>query len=280
MSGHPSWHADRALLSGYVEGHLDPAAAWSLEQHLTACQDCRAVVAEPGDEALVAPGRLCGIWHGIEAELDAPRPAPVEWVLTTVGVPDHVARLLSATPSLTVPWLAAVAVMLVGAAGLGHVGVAGPLLFLTIAPLVPLVGVALAFGPWSDPSHEIALAAPMPSGRLLQIRATAVTGTSFVVAALVALWLPGHGLMAAAWVLPGLAVTTTMLALSTWWSPPVAAVLVGVTWLGCVTLVESSATATLAAFGPSSQLLAAAAAVVAALGLSSRRQYLDVRGPA
>ena len=280
MSGQATWHADRVLLRRYAEGHLESAAAWSLEQHLTGCQDCRALVAASTEDVSIGTGRIDAIWHEIEATLDAPRPAPVEWLLTIVGVPDHVARLLSATPSLTVPWLAAVAVVLLGAAGLGHLGVAGPLLFLTVAPLVPLVGVALAFGPWSDPTYEIALAAPIQSGRLLLVRAAAVTGTSFVLAALAALWLPGPGLMAAAWVLPGLAVTATMLALSTWWSPPVAAMLVGATWIGCVTLVESSASVAFAAFGPSSQLLAAAAVVVAALGLSARRQYLDVRGPA
>jgi hypothetical protein len=46
------------------------------------------------------------------------------------------------------------------------------LAFLTVAPLLPLAGIAMAYGPGIDPTYEIGLAAPMRSLRLL-LRAAA-----------------------------------------------------------------------------------------------------------
>lgn len=270
------WHATPELLAHYAGGRLDPAAAWSVEQHVTACRECRTLVAAPDrDEGMVDTGRLDAIWAEVEATVDAPALGPVERVLLWAGVPDHVARLLAATPALTVPWLAAVAVVLGGTAAIVRLDDIGPLLFLTVAPLVPLAGVALAFGRWSDPAHEVALASPVRSGQLLLVRAAAVTGTSFVLAAVAALLLPGYGWMAAAWVLPALAVTAMLLALSTWWSPAASASAVGSAWIGCVLVVETSASTSFASFGAEGQVLAAALGAVATGVMLSRRDTLD-----
>lgn len=275
MTTSGSWHATRDLLERYAAGHLDPAAAWSIEQHVTACQDCRSLVAPEQGAGVVATERLDAIWAEVAATVDVPAPGAVERLLLWIGVPDHVARLLAATPALTLPWLVAVALVLGGTAAVSLLDHTGPLPFLTIAPLVPLAGVALAFGRWTDPTHEVALAAPVRSGQLLLVRAAAVTGTSLVLAALAALLLPGYGWMAAAWVLPAVAMTATLLAVSTWWSPTTSAIVVGGGWIAAVLLVETSASASFASFSASGQALTAILGAVATAVVLSRRETLD-----
>ncbi len=56
-------------------------------------------------------------------------------------------------------------------------------LFLMVAAMLPVAGVAVAFGPGIDPTHEIALAAPMRADRLLLMRAAAVLAASIVITA-------------------------------------------------------------------------------------------------
>ena len=79
----------------------------------------------------------------------------VERTLVHLGVRDHVARLLVATPSLHLSWFAA------AAAALGFAVLAavqrpdGLLFFLVLAPLLPVAGVAFAFGPYAhEPNQE------------------------------------------------------------------------------------------------------------------------------
>ena len=55
--------------------------------------------------------------------------------------------------------------------------------FLVLAPLLPLAGVAAAYGRDVDPTYEIGLAAPMRSFGLLLVRALAVLATTSVMAA-------------------------------------------------------------------------------------------------
>src|SRR5438093_4209165 len=109
---------------------------------------------------------------------EGPR-GPVEAVLVRVGVPDHVARLLAATPSLRISWFGATAVAL-GFSILAAYGRKDPLMFLVVAPLLPLGGVAAAFGPGMDPTYEVGLACPVRTSRLLLIRATAVLAATLV----------------------------------------------------------------------------------------------------
>ncbi len=47
-----------------------------------------------------------------------------------------------------------------------------------LAPLLPLVGVAIAFGGRSDPVRELARATPTPAFQLLLARALAVVATT------------------------------------------------------------------------------------------------------
>ena len=144
---------------------------WSVETHLAACADCRAALA-----AHVPPAEISAGWARLDAELDAPRPGFAESLLIRAGVADHTARLLAATPVLRRSWLGAVALTLLLAVGVGLA--ASPLMLLATAPLLPLAGVALSFGPGLDPTYEMAVVAPMHTFRLLMVRTVAVLSTT------------------------------------------------------------------------------------------------------
>lgn len=273
-----SWHVDTELLRRYAVRDLDAAAAWSVESHVTACSDCRAKVT---DSSLIPTERVTAIARRVQIRLDAPRPTPVERFLQAVGVPTHLARLLAATPSLTLSWLAAVGFVLAVAVVATHWGWQpqepmdrSPLLFLTVAPLVPLAGIAAAFGPNVDPTYEIGLAAPMRSGRLLLVRSVAVLASSLAIAGACAAFLPTLGWTVAAWILPALAVSAATLALSTSVSPLWASSTVGATWLLLVVGSEAFADFRLAAFGTSGQFVAAVVlAGATAVVWSGRERY-------
>jgi hypothetical protein len=126
-----------------------------------------------------------------------------------------------------------------------------------------------------DPAYEIALAAPIRSGRLLLIRAVAVLTTTTLLAGVAAPFLPTVGLLAAAWLLPALATTAATLALSTVAAPGRAASAVAGGWLALVILVESSQRP-LATFGVTGQLLALAVTCAAIGLLIVRRDRLEL----
>lgn len=148
---------DPVLFEQYVRGELDPATAVSVEVLLEQSPDARGQV-----NLLADPDRSAGSWEAIKAELDAPRPKLVERVLVRLGLGDDIVRVLLATPSLRRSWFIAMAIAILF--GLGATDASRPeqdmLLFLTLAPIIPVVGVALAYGPGVDPSYEITLVAP------------------------------------------------------------------------------------------------------------------------
>ena len=196
----------------YRDGRLDTAGRWSVEAHLTSCAACRLQA-----RALVDPARLRRLRATLVEAVDVPRTGMVERLLVRLGVADHTARLLAATPALRGSWLLAVAATLAFAVLAAWVsrGPDATLGFLCVAPLLPLAGIAVAYGPGIDPTYEIGLAAPLRSLRLLLLRAATVLGTSTLLAAAASLALPRLGWGAAAWLLPSLGLTACSLALAT-----------------------------------------------------------------
>jgi putative zinc finger protein len=207
-----AWHADGALLAAYDDQRLDAAARWSVEAHLTSCAACRFQAG-----ALVDPARLERVRAALIDAVDQPRAGVAERLLVRLGVADHTARLLAATPALRGSWLLAAAAALgfAVAAGWTRSGQDANLVFLCVAPLLPLAGIAVAYGPGIDPTYEIGLAAPLGSFRLLLLRAAAVLGTATLLAAVASLALPQLGPGAAGWLLPSLGLTACSLALAT-----------------------------------------------------------------
>ena len=265
-----TWHVEPELLADYARGGVDAAHAYSVEAHVVECDACQAAVA-----SLVPRDRLDANWLEVVDALDAPRPGPVEALLTHAGVPPHVARLLAATPSLTVSWLGAVAIALAVAVVGAHHGDRGVALFLCLAALAPVAGVAATFTRGIDPTHELSLAAPTSSVRLLLLRTVAVVGATLLLTAIAAVTLPGLGWTAVAWLLPALGLTVASLALATYLAPPTAFGLVAGVWLAVVIAGAVRPDDVVAAFDGAAQLAFALIIAAAALVLAQRREALD-----
>jgi hypothetical protein len=231
-----SWHVPEEDLRAYARGELAAPALWSADAHLGACAACRGVLAEVSDPVALDAG-----WERLDAELDAPRVGVLESLLVRFGVAGHTARLLAAAPVLRRSWLGAVVAVLLLSVGAGHAVRNGefPTLFLALAPLLPLAGVALSYGPALDPTYEMAVVAPMHGFRLLMIRTVAVLGVVLGLNGLATLALPAYGLRALAWLLPALALTATGLALTPRLGPVLAPSLVGGAWVGLLVLAEA-----------------------------------------
>jgi hypothetical protein len=273
-----AWHADPGMLSSYAEGDLDDVRATSLEAHLLSCGQCRETLAP-----LVSPAPLDAIWHGIERTLDAPGVGVVERVLVWLGVREYVARLLAATPSLRLSWFFAEAIAL-GSAAIAATRATGTdmavpalFVFLVLAALAPVAGVAAAFGPGVDPAYEIGVAAPMRSDRLLYIRASAVLATSFVIAGLATLALSSVDRSVALWLLPALGLTLATLAAATWMRPITAACAVGLAWIVLAAVGSVATTDPLAAFHLTAQAAYVLAIAASVLVLARRRSAYEGR---
>ncbi|MGW3494568.1 zf-HC2 domain-containing protein [Streptomyces sp. NPDC001020] len=267
--GGAGWHADADDLRAYARGELQAPRLWSVDAHLTACASCRLALAEAGDPLALDAG-----WARLDAELDAPRPGVVESLLTRIGVADHTARLLAATPVLRASWLSAVLLVLVMTVASVYTA-DSPWLFLALASLLPLAGVALSYGPVLDPTYEMALVAPLHGFRLLMIRTVAVLVTSLGLNGLATLALPEYGLRALAWLLPALALTTTGLALTARLGPVLAPALVSGGWVALLVVTRATTHGTLVPFTAAGQGVAAAIAVVAAASLHRLRDRFD-----
>jgi hypothetical protein len=226
---------------------------------------------------VITAQRLQSNWQAITAELDAPRAGVVERALRRIGVRATTTRVILATPALRRAWFVAIFVaVLLGVGTANDTDPRGSLfVFLVIAPLLPLLGVALAFGPRSDPAHEIQLAMPMRGFRLVALRTVTVLVVSIVAVLPLSMTNEIVRPMAAAWLLPALATTSATVALMTRVATRVAAVAVGVTWIVGALVVREAAADPLAAFGVAGQLVAIAVAVVAVSIAVFRRTRFD-----
>jgi hypothetical protein len=268
-----SWHVQSELLERYARGDTDSAQSFSIEAHLPTCPQCCGQIAR-----LVDGARLERAWDGLEERLDAPGRGPVEAALVRLGVREHVARLLGATPALRLSWLLACALVLAFAVWAASRRDEGLALFLVVAPLLPLAGVAAAYGPDVDPTYEVGLAAPMRSFGLLLIRALAVLVTTTAMAGIASLALPGLHWSAAAWLAPSLGLTLASLALATRMSALVACGSLAVLWVLVAGAGWRMAHEPLVVFGAAGQLTCALVAMVAALVLVLNADRFERRG--
>ena len=226
-----AWHLDDDLLDGYGQGRpMTPALAASVETHLERCRSCQARL-----EPAAGADRLDAVWAGVVDSIDAPRVPLLERLLRRTGVPADTARLLAVTPSLQLSWLTGTAIVLALALAVAHSGDHGIALFLALAPVLPVAGVAVAFSARTDPLHEVAVAAPYSSYKLLLVRSAAVLVTTLLLAVPAAALLPSAPWVAAAWLLPALALTSTCLALAARVDPLVSSAGLSLAWL-CVAL--------------------------------------------
>lgn len=223
------WHPDAALVERYAGGHVDGVLAASLEQHLARCGACRDAVAVHAPAA-----RLDGVWAGVLERVQAPHVGGLERLLHRVGVDASTARLAVATPALRGAWLLGVVLVLALAALAAGSSDRGAAVFLALAPVLPVAGVALVFGPDTDPTHEVAAAAPYPPDRLLAVRSAVVLASTLVPALGLSLLVPADGWHPVAWLLPSLALTVLTVALGTRVRPVVVGAALALVWVGAV----------------------------------------------
>lgn len=266
-----SFHIDARLLEAYAGGDVDVAHAFSIDAHVVECADCQLALGRTVDAA-----RLERVWSDVEERLDAPRVGIVETVLIRIGVPGHLARLLAATPSLTLSWLGAVVLVLGFAVLAAQQGERGLLAFLCVAALLPVAGVAAAYGRGLDPTYELAVTAPFSSVRLLLVRAAAVVTVTIALAGAAAIALPGFGWTAAAWLLPSLGLTVASLALATYVAPLTAFTGTSIAWLTAVLGIGFASDDRLAAFGPGAQVATALVTCCAMALLALRHDHLEL----
>lgn len=229
MTTDTAWHADEALLRAYVEGRLDAVLGASLERHVDGCGLCRSRIAPLVDTRLVDQS-----WSRLRTAVENPSPPWLVRVAGRLGLPEPTGVLLAATASLRTAWLssALVALAFAVAASLVQGGVLWP--FLLVAPLIPVLGVAAAYGPSEDPFEALAVTAPYGRTRLILLRAIAVLVTSVPGACLLGLAVPGPAWVAVAWLGPALTMLPLVLALASWVGPRLAGAVVALVWCGVV----------------------------------------------
>lgn len=225
---------------------------------------------------IVDQARLDANWRAISAELDAPRLSRPERALRRLRVPGHVTRVVLATPALRRAWYLSIVVAVVVGVGAAQPGDRASLFtLLVLAPVLPVLGVALAYGPSADPLYEAQLATPMRGVRLVAIRAVTVLVVAIVAVGIPALLSPAARTGAFAWLLPALALTSASLALMTWFPPRRSAGIVAGIWFTVVVVAEAVASAPLPTFGFAGQLCALVVALVAGTLTYMRRGSFD-----
>jgi hypothetical protein len=215
MTTHPS----AAVLARYVDrqADLDEVTSWSVELHLEACADCRAVLAASsagGDDALLA--RIgAAVAHGIDTgPVPAPRrrgfSLPSRWLVWHL-----------------VPWLTMTVVVLGCAVLIQALQPALPSLVSLLAPVAPLPGVAIAWSRRNDPAWELIAGTPA-AGLGMLLRRTA--GVLAVVVPALALASTRTGNSLALALLPCLAFTAATIALGAFVGVRRAATGLGAAW--------------------------------------------------
>jgi hypothetical protein len=225
-----TWHADRDLLAAYVVGALDPVGGASVEQHLDRCAECRAQI-----RPLVDVPELDRAWSGILETIQSQElPLPAR-LAKQLGVTEPTAILLGATASLRTAWISSAFVALGFAVGAVYWSGGGALApFLLVAPLVPVLGVAAAYGPHEDPLESLIVTAPYGRTRLILLRTLGVLVSVLPFAVGAGFFVPGPVWVAVAWLGPALALVPVLMALSSFVGPRVGAAAVTIAWAGVV----------------------------------------------
>lgn len=225
-----TWHASDGALRDWVEGISGPLVSASVEQHVVHCERCRTTVA-----ALVPAESIAAGWEPILAAVEKPRPSLLARFLERLGLSPSDTMVITAAPVLRGAWVAGLIAVLAFTLVAATAGGDGALVvFLAVAPVIPVAGVAGAYGPSADPSYEAVLAAPYPMIRLVLLRTAAVLATALPLTVVAGLILPISTGAAVAWLLPAAGFTVGVLAGSAWVDPEHAGLTIGIGWIAAV----------------------------------------------
>ncbi|TNM36648.1 zf-HC2 domain-containing protein [Nocardioides albidus] len=242
------WHAPPELLRGYLAGDLDAVAAASVERHVDRCGTCRGSVRPLLDSpaldspALGSPALGSGLdsrsldlaWTVIRDRAQAPRLPLLIRLAQQVGLREPTAILLSAAASLRAAWLSGAVVVLGFATIAATLGDHRIWPYLLVAPLIPVLGVAAAYGDADEPFEALAATAPYGRTRLVLLRTLGVIVSTVPVAALLGVLLPGPAWVGVAWLGPALAMIPVLLALAGFIGSRTAGAVVTLLWSGLV----------------------------------------------
>ena len=273
-----NWHVPTDLMNSYVRGDLDHASGMSLEAHTLICAECRTRLS-----GLAAP-LAERTWPAIADMIDAPRAPWAERGLERVGVSPSVARLIGTTPSMQLSWFLSTVASLAFGVALSHLasGASRNLPFLIIAPLLPVLTIAAAYGSPLANTSEIESATPFAPWRLLLLRSMTVLAVCVASSAVLSLGVAGPASRAWLWLAPALALSAVVLALSTWVSLSRAATVTAVLWIsltvGCSIVQTRHADAVFdrfIMFRSMGQMVTIALALVCALVFTTRARRVD-----
>jgi hypothetical protein len=259
-----TWHLDADLADRYSEGRVGHVLAASVEQHLTACGDCRGMIHAD-------PSRLDAVWDEVLDLVEAPHVGFVERAVRRLGASEPTARLLAATPSLRGAWLTGVVVVIGLALVAAHVSPRGFEIFMALAPVLPMLGVAWSFGPQADPTLEIAAASPYSLVRLLLARTSFVVGTTLLPTAVAGFFVPGQGWPTIGWLLPSLAMCSVVLATAQRFEPHLSAAGLSAAWIAVIVWSAVRDTVLLSDHGLTVQLLSVVVLLAAGWSLATHR---------
>lgn len=270
MTTRPGWHPDEAGLQTYVDGCGGRAMTASIEAHLLSCSDCQAAVVPA-----VGADRLRVLRDRLDDVLDTRSRPWTERLLIRLGMPEADARVLLASPALRRAWwLALILVVALGVVQSWHDRNSSDALLL-LAPLLPPLATALSYAPQLDPSLPITAATPYPAMRLLLLRSSAVAGIAIALLAVAGAALPFPLHRGLIWLLPAVALSAAVLALSNWFDSLVAAGICAVGWLAIVWTNGHRGGEHLAVYDEGGQVLSAVL-LASALGvLLHNRHRLD-----
>lgn len=232
----------------------------------------------PGPPTGIDPHRLERNWMAISVELFAPQPSRVERWLRRLGAPPSATRLMVATPALRRAWFLALGLVVVFSIGAvdGSRTTEDLFTLLVLAPLVPVLGVSMAYGAAADPAHEISLATPLSGFRLIMIRSAVVVACSIGVLALASLLIGAVSAVAFGWLLPALGLTAGSLALTTFTTPRRAGAMAAVAWMTAVIVARAGSGNPLAAFTAAGQITMVVIVGIGLLTAYRRRDRFDV----
>lgn len=202
-------HASEKLIGRYARGETGIAGdeLWALEAHLESCATCRGrLSAVVGRQVPAVASLIEDVWAELGSRLAGVAPAPprrrwgrmpVTWM----------------TPVMA-PWLGMTVSIALLALVLDRMKT-GPFgddfsLVLLMAPVLPVLGVAVSWARGLDPAYELTTSTPRAGLHLVLRRTTSVL-VVVIPTLLVAGW--ATGVMVAQWLLPCLAFTTGTLAL-------------------------------------------------------------------